>query len=306
MSAESKLSYASYLAAKKTVDDRSLNRHVLDRLRQELSASGPLRVVEMGAGIGTMLARLVDWQLIQQAEYMLVDLDQECLAAAPKFLLDWATSSGRTASQTGDVLHISGGSTRVDITVRFVAADMETFHSTRDVAKPADLLVANAFLDLVEARTALPALFELLTPNALFWFSINFDGETLFQPEHHGDDALLGVYHQSMDDRVRNGKSAGDSRTGRHLFGHLRAAGASILGSGSSDWVVHSINNGYPAQEGEFVGHILNTIEAELNWRTEVDQVLLRDWLEVRREQLARGELTYIAHQLDFMGRRSA
>jgi hypothetical protein len=88
------------------------------------------------------------------------------------------------------------------------------------------------------------------------------------------------------------------------LFQHLGAAGAKILASGSSDWVVHAIDGRYPAREQEFLAGILHTIDAELEWRSEIDQRALRSWITNRQSQLARGELVYIAHQLDFAGRR--
>jgi hypothetical protein len=56
-----------------------------------------------------------------------------------------------------------------------------------------------------------------------------------------------------MDERIRGGQPAGDSRTGRHLFAHLKAAGASILASGSSDWVVYASDGRYPDEEAHFV-----------------------------------------------------
>ena len=51
----------------------------------------------------------------------------------------------------------------------------------------------------------------------------------------------------SMGERVRHGRPAGDSRSGRHLFAHLRRAGARLLAAGASDWVVHAQPSGYPA-----------------------------------------------------------
>ena len=133
---------------------------------------------------------------------------------------------------------------------------------------------------------------------------VNFDGETLFMPADPDDRPLIEVYHRSMDQRIRAGRPAGDSKTGRHLFQHLLEAGASILASGSSDWVVHAIDGMYPAKEAEFLQYILHSIDAELSWRDEIDQVVLRKWLRARRGQVERGELVYIAHQLDFAGRR--
>ena len=55
--------YARYLAAKTTVDDRALNQHVVAELRRLMPAGAP-RVLEVGAGLGTMVARLMDWGVV--------------------------------------------------------------------------------------------------------------------------------------------------------------------------------------------------------------------------------------------------
>jgi hypothetical protein len=306
-SEEGALSYAEYLDAKKSVDDRALNQHVLGVLRRELAAPQQIAtVLEIGAGLGTMVARLSDWGVLDRADYTLLDVDQNSLDAAPRWLTTWAEATGRRAHHAPNGLRIDGGDPSIDVTVRFVSTDLNDYLGSDRNVSPATLLIANAFLDLVDVPATLPVLFERLAPGGLYWFSINFDGETVFLPEHPADVRLMDVYHRSMDQRVRSGRPAGDSHAGRHLFQHLRAARARILASGSSDWVVHSIDGAYPAREREFIRHILHTIDAELNWRAEIDQEVLREWLSTRQDQLERGELVYVAHQLDFVGRRSA
>ena len=93
---------------------------------------------------------------------------------------------------------------------------------------------------------------------------------------------------------------------GRHLFGHLREAGAPALAAGPSDWVVSAGPDGtYPGDEAFFLRSILATIRDALRERPDwVRPADLADWLAVRGRQLAAGELVYIAHQLDFTGRR--
>ena len=59
--------YARYLAAKTTVDDRALNRHVLAELRRLMPVGAP-QVLEVGAGLGTMVARLMDWGVVGTGE----------------------------------------------------------------------------------------------------------------------------------------------------------------------------------------------------------------------------------------------
>jgi hypothetical protein len=115
----------------------------------------------------------------------------------------------------------------------------------------------------------------------------------------------MQAYHRDMDERIRHGRPAGESRTGRRLFHYLRAAGAPALAAGSSDWVVSAGPDGnYPGDEAYFLRSILNTIQNALRDRHDrVEPADLADWLAERSRQLAAGELVYIAHQLDFVGR---
>ena len=48
----------------------------------------------------------------------------------------------------------------------------------------ADVLIANAVLDLVDVPAVLPGLLRLLVPGGVYWFTINYDGESIFEPGH--------------------------------------------------------------------------------------------------------------------------
>jgi len=146
---------------------------------------------------------------------------------------------------------------------------------------------------------------RLLVPGGVYWFTINYDGESIFAPGHPHDDKIMQAYHRDMDEHFRHPWPAGESRTGRRLFHYLRAAGAPALAVGSSDWVVYPGPDGnYPGDEAYFLHSILNTIENALRSRQDrVKPADLADWLAVRGRQLTAGELVYIAHQLDFAGR---
>src|ERR1700747_621497 len=136
---------------------------------------------------------------------------------------------------------------------------------------PADVLIANAVLDLVDVPAILPGLLRLLVPGGVYWFTINYDGESIFAPGHPHDDQVLRAYHRDMDERVRYGRPAGESRTGRHLFHHLRAAGAPALAAGSSDWVVSAGPDGnYPGDEANFLRSILSPIQDALQTRPDL------------------------------------
>src|SRR5262249_10769255 len=201
---------------------------------------------------------------------------------------------------TADTLRFRGDG--VDVTVTFVRVDLDEYLARAGGAQ-ADLLVANAFLHLVDVPTALPAMLRLLAPGRLFWFPVNYDGDTIFEPHHPADALFMKIYHRSMDQRVKNRRPAGDSRTGRHLFRYLLDAKATLLAAGSSDWVVHATAGRYEGDEEYFLHHIVRAIDEELERHPEIDPRSLARWVELRHGQARRGELVYIAHQLDFVGR---
>jgi SAM-dependent methyltransferase len=289
--------YARYLAAKTTVDDRALNRHVLAELRRLMPAGAP-RVLEVGSGLGTMVARLIDWGVVGAGEYILLDADRQLLDCSRRWLRDWAVARGLRSELLPDGLRVG------DLRVRLVHAELVRYLEAAHGAL-ADVLIANAVLDLVDVPAVLPGLLRLLVSGGVYWFTINYDGETIFEPPHPLDDQVMRAYHCDMDVRIRYGRPAGDSRTGRRLFHHLRDAGAPALAAGSSDWVVNAGPDGnYPADEAYFLRSILNTIQNALRNRQDwVEPADLADWLAVRGRRLDAGDLVYIAHQLDFVGR---
>jgi SAM-dependent methyltransferase len=289
--------YARYLAAKTTVDDRALNRRVLAELCRLMPAGAP-RVLEVGAGLGTMVARLMDWGAVGAGEYILLDADRRLLDCSRRWLCDWAAARGLRTDLLPDGLRVG------DLRVRLVHAELGRYLEAAHGA-PTDVLIANAVLDLVDVPAVLPGLLRLLAPGGVYWFTINYDGESIFEPGHPHDDQIMRAYHRDMDERFRYGRPAGESRTGRRLFHHLRAAGVPALAAGSSDWVVSAGPDGiYPGDEAYFLRSILNTIQNALRNREDrVEPSDLADWLAERGRQLAAGELVYIAHQLDFAGR---
>ncbi|TVZ06279.1 class I SAM-dependent methyltransferase [Trebonia kvetii] len=289
--------YARYLAAKTTVDDRALNRHVLDELRRLMPAGKP-RILEVGAGLGTMVARLIDWGVLGSGEYILLDADRQLLDDSRRWLCDWAAVRGLRSDPLPDGLQLG------ELRVRLVHAELGSYLEVAHGA-PADVLIANAVLDLVDVPAVLPGLLRLLVPGGVYWFTINYDGESILEPGHPHDDQVMRAYHRDMDERIRYGRPAGDSRTGRRLFHQLRAAKAPALAAGPSDWVVSAGPDGsYPGDEAYFLRSILSTIENALRSREDwMEPADLTDWLAARGQQLAAGDLVYLAHQLDFVGR---
>ena len=288
-------SFPHYLLSKQSVDDRALNRTVLDSLKANLPTA-PIRIIEVGAGIGTMLARLIRWDVVTKADYILVDEMAENIQTAREWIPLWAVQSGLGVEEVEQEQLRVFDQTR-DVRIRFECADVFDFIQKNNT--PADLLIAHAFLDLLPMPESMPRLLALT--KHLAWLTVNFDGVTSLEPTIDAafDEQIERLYHATMDRRA----TGGDSRAGRHLFSHLRKAGAEILAAGASDWVVHSVNEKYPANEAYFLNFILHFLEESLTGHAELDASAFTDWLKERRAQIERGELVYIAHQMDFLAR---
>jgi len=185
-----------------------------------------------------------------------------------------------------------------DLRVKLVQADVFDFITGNPA--PANLLIAHAFLDLLPMPESLPELLGLT--NDLAWLTINFDGVTCFEPlfDRELDAQIERLYHESMDTRP----SGGDSLMGRHLFGYLMRVGAEIEAAGSSDWVVHPVHGQYPDDEAYFLHFILHFFEESVGSRPDINKDAFLKWIQKRRDQVARGELVYIAHQMDFLLRK--
>lgn len=274
-------SFPRYLSAKKTVDDRALNANVWQALRHHLPAQS--RLLEVGAGIGTMVERLAEQEFISSVDYTAIDNQPENIAEAQQRLANLPPMRQ----------------------FNLEPIDLFDFIAREQGQQSWDALIAHAFLDLMDIPATLPQLFSLLKPGGLFYFSLNFDGATILEPaiDPALDTQIEQLYHRTMDERYTDGKQSGDSRSGRHMFAYLRQAGATILAAGSSDWVVFAGEDGYPADEAYFLHFIVETMRRALINHPELDPARFANWIAKRRAQIEAGELVYIAHQLDFLGR---
>jgi len=291
--------FQRYLRAKRTVDDRALDRRLVDKLTERLAAraeagDGPLRVLEIGAGIGTMLARWFEWDVLPAGEirYTAVDVESDTVATLPSYLRQWAADRPISVSGTG-TLTLSGPDRHVE--VEPVVADAVTDADER--SGEYDLLVGAALLDILDLD-GLETLLGALAPGGLYYFPITFDGATRFRPSHPADETIERYYHEHMDT-----KPGGSSRAGGDVLARLhRMEGVTLLEAAGSDWVVRPVDGQYPGDEAYFLRHILDTVEDAVGEIAGNDCPDLRDWLARRRAQVDDGELLYCTHQLDFLG----
>ncbi|MFC4449022.1 class I SAM-dependent methyltransferase [Halorussus aquaticus] len=292
------MNFQRYLSAKRTVDERALNRRVEQRLGEELAErrrTDPLNVLEVGAGVGSAALRLLDrrW-LPDRVTYTALDIDERNVAAARERLPPRAAALGYAVRRAGDRFVLSRGRRRVE--VEFRAADAFEFLAETDAMW--DLVVAQAFADLVDPADALAAFRDALAPGGLVYCPITFDGETILEPvaDAEFEARLLDAFHRHLD-------RSGDSRAGRHLLSLAADAGdeGDVLAAGGSDWVVRPRGEAYPADEAYFLDCIVEMVGSAVRAESALDDRRLSAWVARRREQVEDAELVYVAHQLDLL-----
>jgi len=279
------MSYAAprYLEAKRSVDERARSPRVRDRLLGALPEAP--RVVEAGCGTGVTVPTLLEWG-VDAGTYRGIDRDAS--------VVDFArTVRPRELRRRGYDAEVSGGRVSIaDLTATFETGDAL---ATLRAESEADLVVAQAFADLVDPEELVDAAESALGPGALAYLPITFDGGTVFQPDHPADRAVEHAYHAAID-----GRPGRDVHAGRHLADLCRRRAGTLLAMAGSDWVVRPRGDSYPADEVYFLDRILDFV-ADALADTNVDDG--DDWLDSRRTQLRDGELTYVAHQYDLLYR---
>ncbi len=92
-----------------------------------------------------MLKRLVRWDVIRQAEVVLVDEMAENIEYASEWVKVWAEQAGLSVERSGSSIRLFDEAH--DIKVQLEQADV--FDFIQKNKEPADLLIAHAFLDLL-------------------------------------------------------------------------------------------------------------------------------------------------------------
>lgn len=288
------MNFQRYLSAKCTVDDRALNPRVADRLADEIGDRDRLRVLEVGAGVGATAVRLLarSW-LPDRVTYTALDRRPENLAAACARIPERAASLGYSVREIGDRLVLTRGARRV--VLDFEVVDAFEFLGRAD--REWDLVIAQAFADLVDPLAALAAFRGGLASGGVAYLPITFDGGTAFEPvsDRAFEDRLLRRFHRHIDE-------SGDSRAGRRLLSVAPADGA-VLAAGGADWIVRPGDGDYPADEAFFLRYIVDAVAGAVEKDGEVDARRLSAWRSRREAEIEERELIYVAHNLDLLVR---
>lgn len=310
MSTPSDFSSSRYLTSKRTVDDRSLNHRIWKQFISGLTgiyeSTDELEILEVGGGVGATVERIakaVRRTPIEKVGYTFVELDADHVATATRKLPEWGRKLGYQVRCTNNRVEFRDEG--VSMTIRMHVAD--AFDLFDDGSLPRfNAVIAQAWLDIVNLKTALTRLCSVTSSNGLIYLPINFDGITTLLPSIDStlDRTVEQLYHETMDRRSTPYGPAGGSETGRKLLELLPDMNISNFTAGSSDWLVlPREDRSYPADEKYFLHHVLYFIEDELRDSKDIGDRRLDLWLSKRRRQIEEGKLIYMAHQLDVLAR---
>jgi len=301
--------YPNYLAAKKLIDDRSLNQQVFNTLKCNVSGQlpeSPLKILEIGAGIGTMVERLIDWDLLRYSEYTAVDIDVQNLQYLPRRLSEFARNQDIHCKWTGrnSTEHLVLEREDLQVSVQIIHRDFREYISGWPGEGSWDVIIAHAVLDILPLEASLGPLLRKLHPGTLLYFTLNYNGVTQFEPAVSPslDRQIEQIYNQSMDQRPGG---TGGSRTGSKLLDILPSLGAEIIASGPSDWLVQAGNGGFSPGERYFLRCILDMVYQSVQSGNTLPAERTDPWYHKRLRQIQNNTLIYRAHQLDICAKLS-
>lgn len=221
------MDYVRYLESKRSVDDRALDDRVLQDAERyfqgqfaSLNQSRPLRIVEVGAGVGAMCRRLYErgtFSKCKHVEYLLIDFKADVILAAKNAIRCMASCSMETPEANRNETTVKNRSSSLmpgsfsvhhhkihhkvgtakeidsDVDLRPIYLDdgfsvSFAVHDALEYAKSHtncfDIVIAAAVLDLWELSHSIPLLLSMLCSDGLkaFYFPINFDGTTALLP----------------------------------------------------------------------------------------------------------------------------
>ncbi len=289
--------YPEYLAIKQAIDDRSLNQSVWQAMAAWLkpqAVNPEFRILEIGAGTGAMILRLLDAGLLGHCQYFAVELEFGFARVAENELSVWAGAHGFKMEVT-DPLHWTLKNAEKVIEIQWLNADILELASVFDPGY-FDLLIGHAVIDLLPVPACMPEFLKLVKPGGSYYFSLNFAGVTSFSPSHPRDLEISAAYHRDMDTRFP-GLEWRASQTGQVLGKWLKGQGHLVLDEGDSDWQI-STEPTPSAAANRFIGNILDTMAKALAGRDG-----LEDWLKLRRQQADSGNLLFFAANRDYFGR---
>ncbi len=296
-----------YLDAKYRIDSRSLNQATLRRFLSRLSGYSMPVILDLGAGTGSTLRRLIDVGFQKSFTYYGLDMDPDLTHAAADNHRELFESRGFvvTSSPNHNDLEASLTAKRknMDVTIVLLTGNIfDTDFQERFSDTNINTVTANAFFDLVPLGPALRTIKSILRPGGMLYSTINYDGRTTILPQYENEDfeeKLYSVYDRSMDSRATYDGEVGGHRCGSKMYGALEAEGYRIVGYGNSDWSIFPWGDEYRNDEKVFLTSLVRMIYDEALQHPELDRNELDSWFQLRNRQLETARLSLFVHQSD-------
>lgn len=283
--------YPTYLSAKKIIDDQSLNQQVWSTMRHWIknrcASENKIKILEVGAGIGTMIERFLDEELVKDCIYTAIEQEPEFKDNAFNYLINLHKYAIKEDDESWSI------ETRNNkTTLKWITGDANHINEILN-EYDYDLVISHAVIDLMPVPIFLPQLFKHLKAGSAYYFSLNFSGKTEFLPVLKNDEHIYREYHNDMDQRF-NHHNWRASQTGAELGSWLINQGYQVEATGPSDW---QLSGDIDNTRALFVLNILQTMEKALKDLPELDA-----WLTVRYQQLNSGELSLKISNTDYFG----
>ena len=277
------VAFADFLQAKFALDERSLNREVRAAFLDALHSLPQIHCLDVGAGTGATLRRLLNSELAPPLSLTALDRDLGLLDIARQEAEGWLKNKRLTA-------------------IRFAVDEVKDHRPDRLY----NVITAHAFLDLAPLPQALRLFAAWLQPGGYLYASINYDGDTTLLPVY--DDAdfearLLEHYNHTMEQRRVDGQATGGAYCGRRLHGLLPEYGFDILAHGSSDWNITPFLGEYRDGDAVCLKALLEMIYGEGQRSGQFHHDQLDRWRENRLRLLQQRRLELTIRQLDLLGR---
>lgn len=293
------VTFAEYLASKFALDERSLNAEVRGAFLNVLHGLARIRCLDVGAGTGATLRRLLNAGLKVPLSVTALDRDGALIDLARKDTTERLRAQGLEPRMEGGAIRTEAAGPSE---IRFSTGELKDHHPDHLY----NVITAHAFLDIVPLRQALRLFCGWLEPGGDLYASINYDGETALTEAYEDaafEAGLLDYYNHTMEIRRVDGQATGGAYCGRRLLALLPEFGFKALAHGDSDWDIAPLKGRYRDDDAVCLTALLEMIlsEGQRSGLFHPDQ--LGRWHADRRRRVERGCLALRVHQTDVLAR---